>query len=110
MSSSQFSERIEFYMPKTMDTTLHKARICYEHGQPRQENINKSRDMPITFLDNHKPCFKPSPYRKHKNGFPLNKKFNKIGGKTNVPVPNANRLVVNEGANATPLQIKCWKC
>ena len=36
-----FRERIEFDMPKTIDTTLHKAILCYEHGQLRQENINK---------------------------------------------------------------------
>ena len=34
-----FRERIEFDMPKTFDTTLHKARLCYEHGKLRQENI-----------------------------------------------------------------------
>ena len=28
----KFWERIEFDMPKTFDTTLHKARIFYEHG------------------------------------------------------------------------------
>ena len=28
-----FWERIEFDMPKTLDTTLHKSRICYEHGK-----------------------------------------------------------------------------
>ena len=27
-----FRERIEFDMPKNMDTTLHKARLCYECG------------------------------------------------------------------------------
>ena len=37
-----FQEMIEFDMPKTLDTTLHKARLCYEHGQLRQENINRS--------------------------------------------------------------------
>ena len=37
-----FREMIEFDMPKTFDTTLHKARICYEHGQLRKENINKA--------------------------------------------------------------------
>ena len=26
---------IEFDMPKTLDTTLNKARICYEHGKLR---------------------------------------------------------------------------
>ena len=35
-----FWERIEFDMPKTLDTTLHKASICYEHGQMRQGNMN----------------------------------------------------------------------
>ena len=29
-------ERIEFDMPKTLDTTLHKAMLFYEHGQLRQ--------------------------------------------------------------------------
>ena len=28
-----FQETIEFDMPKTLDTTLHKARLCYEHGK-----------------------------------------------------------------------------
>ena len=27
-----FRERIEFDMPKKFDTTLHKDRLCYEHG------------------------------------------------------------------------------
>ena len=27
-----FRERIEFDMPKNLDTTLHKASIFYEHG------------------------------------------------------------------------------
>ena len=27
-----FQERIEFDMSKNLDTTLHKARIFYEHG------------------------------------------------------------------------------
>ena len=27
-----FRERIEFDMPKTLDTTLHKAKLCYDHG------------------------------------------------------------------------------
>ena len=27
-----FQERIEFDMPKNMDTTLHKPRACNEHG------------------------------------------------------------------------------
>ena len=33
-------EMIEFDMPKTQDTTLHKAKLCYEHGQLRQDNMN----------------------------------------------------------------------
>ena len=35
-----FRDRIEFDMPKTLDTTLHKSRLYYEHGQLRQENLN----------------------------------------------------------------------
>ena len=35
-----FQDRIEFDMPKTLDTILHKSRLCYEHGQLRQENMN----------------------------------------------------------------------
>ena len=31
-----FWEKIEFDMPKTLETTLHKAMIFYEHGQLRQ--------------------------------------------------------------------------
>ena len=27
-----FWDRIEFNMPKILDTALHKARLCYEHG------------------------------------------------------------------------------
>ena len=30
-----FWDMIEFDMPKTLDTMLHKARLCYEHGQLR---------------------------------------------------------------------------
>ena len=32
---SNFQERIEFDIPKTLDTTLHKASIFYEHVQLR---------------------------------------------------------------------------
>ena len=39
-----FREWIEFYMPKILDTTLHKAMLFYEHEQLRQEKINRSRD------------------------------------------------------------------
>ena len=27
-----FWDKIEFDMPKNLDTALHKARLCYEHG------------------------------------------------------------------------------
>ena len=30
-----FQERNEFDMPKTLDTTLYKDRLCYEHGKIR---------------------------------------------------------------------------
>ena len=33
-----FHDGIEFDMPKMLDTTLHKARLGYEHGKLRQEN------------------------------------------------------------------------
>ena len=59
-----FQEIIEFDMPKNLDTTLHKARICYEHGQLRKENINKTRGRSRTFSDNRKIGFKPPPYKK----------------------------------------------
>ena len=58
-----FRERIGFDMPKNLDTTLHKARICYDHGQLRQENMNRNRDKSKTFSDNRKPRFNPEPYR-----------------------------------------------
>ena len=35
-----FRDRIEFDMPKILDTMVHKSRLCYEHGQLRQENLN----------------------------------------------------------------------
>ena len=57
-------ENIEFDIPKTLDTTLQKAIIFYEHGQLRQENINRPRDRSKTFSDNHKPGFNPPSYRK----------------------------------------------
>ena len=39
-------ERIEFDMNKTPETTLHKARICYEHGQLRHAKYEqKSRQI-----------------------------------------------------------------
>ena len=57
-------ERMEFDMPKTLETTLHKQRIFYEHGQLKKEKINKRRDRSRTFFDNHKPGFNPPPYKK----------------------------------------------
>ena len=30
-----FWERIEFDIPKNLDTTLHKSRLCYKHGNIR---------------------------------------------------------------------------
>ena len=96
-------------MPKTLDNTLHKSRIFYEHGQLRQENINKSRDMSRSSSDNCKPGFNPPPYRKQNNSFPTNRNFNKTCANPNVPTPNTNIPVPNRGTNATPLSIKCWK-
>ena len=46
-----FWERIEVDMPKTLDTTLQKYRIYYEHGKPRQENMNRSREKSKNFYD-----------------------------------------------------------
>ena len=59
-----FRERIEFHIPKTLDTTLHKSSIFYEHGKLRQDNIKRSGDRFRTFSDNHKPGFNPPPYQK----------------------------------------------
>ena len=47
-----FQERIEFDMPKTLDTTLHKVILCYEHGQLRHENMNTNEDRFRPFSDN----------------------------------------------------------
>ena len=58
-----FWER-EFDMPKTFDTTLNKARLCYEHGHLRQENLKRNRDKSKNFSNNRKPGFNPPPYRK----------------------------------------------
>ena len=76
-----FRERIKFDMPKTFDTTLHKAKLFYEHGKLRQENMNKNTDKSNSFSDNHKPKFNPSVYRKQNNSFLANKKINKSGTK-----------------------------
>ena len=71
-----FRERIEFDMSKTLDTTLHKARIYYEHGHLWEENMNGNRDKSKNFSDNHKLGFNPHPYRKKNNTCPSNKNFN----------------------------------
>ena len=54
-----FLDRIEFDMPKTLDTALHKARLYYEHGQSQQENKNQNREKSRNFSDNRKPGSKP---------------------------------------------------
>ena len=101
-----FWDRIEFNMPKTLDTTLHKARICYEHGQLMQENLNRNWDKSKNFSDNPKPGSNPQPYRKQNNRFQANKNFNRCGTKPYVPAPNVNKPVAS-GAISTSLQIKC---
>ena len=98
-----FQERIEFDMPKTFDTTLHKDRLCYEHGKLRKENINKNIDMSKYYSGNCKPGFNPPPYRKQNNIFLANKNFNKTGTNPYVPTPNANKLV----ANGEPMLPRC---
>ena len=40
-----FQDKIEFDMPKTLDTTLHKARLFYEHGKMSKENINRKQRL-----------------------------------------------------------------
>ena len=101
-----FQDKIEFDMPKTLDTTLHKAKLCYEHGQLHQENQNQNREKSRNFLDNHKLGSNPQPYRKKNNIFQAKKNFNKTCMKLYVPSPNGNKQVAS-GANATPLVIKC---
>ena len=59
-----FWERIEFDMPKTLDTMLHKVGICYEHGKLWNENMNQNIDNSKNISDNHKPGFNPQPYKK----------------------------------------------
>ena len=105
-----FRESIEFYMPKTLDTTLHKIRLYYEHGQIKQKTMNQNRYGSKNFSDNHKPGFNPTSYRKQNNIFLANKNFNKLGTQPYVLAPNANKPVAAGGSNATPIQIKCWKC
>ena len=96
-------------MPKTLDTTLHKARLCYEHEQLQQENQNRNREKSRNFSDNRKPRSNPQPYRKKNNSFQASKNYNKTGAKPYVPAPNGNKQMAS-GANATPLAIKCRKC
>ena len=74
-----FRDRIEFDMPKMLDTTLHKARLCYENGQLQQENENQNREKYRNVSDNRKPGSNPQPYRKQNNIFQANWNFNKPG-------------------------------
>jgi len=104
-----FHDGIEFDMPKMLDTTLHKAWLYYEHGQLWQENQNRNREKSRNFSDNRKPRSNPQPYRKKNKIFQVNKNFNKTSTKPYVLDPNGNKQVAS-GANATPLEIKCWKC
>ena len=48
-------------------------------------------------------------YMKQNNSFPANKNFKKSGTKPYVPAPNVIKAVETGGANATLVQIKCWK-
>ena len=84
---------------------LHKARICYEHGYVRKENMNQNRDKSKNFSDNRKPSFNPHPYRNPNNRFPANKNFNKSGTKPYVPAPNVNNPVASV-TNSMLLHIK----
>ena len=89
-------------MPKTLDTTLHKTILFYDHGQLRQENMNQNQDKSNNFSDNRKPRSNPQPYRMKNKNFQVNKNFNKYGTKPYVPATNVNKLVAS-GANATLL-------
>ena len=77
-----FWDRIEFNMPKTLDTMLHKVRLCYEHEQLRQENLNPNREKSKKFFDNRKPGSNPQPYRKQKSNDSLHGEFQKIRART----------------------------
>ena len=99
-------ERIEFNIPKNLDTTLHKARLYYEHGKLRKENMNRNREKSKNFSDNCKLGFNLPVYRRQNNNFPMIKNFNKSGTKPYVPAHNINKPVASV-SNATLLQIKC---
>ena len=71
-----FSDRIEFNMPKTLDTVLHKFRLYYDHGQLRQENLNRNRDKSKNFSDNRKPGSNPQQYKNQNIRFQVNNNFN----------------------------------
>ena len=86
-----FRDTIEFDMPKTLDTALHKVRLCYKHGQLQKENQNQNKKKSRKFSDNCKPGSNPQPYRKQNNSFQANKNFNKTGTKPYVPAPNGNK-------------------
>ena len=97
-----FRERMDFGMLKTLDTTLHKARLCYEHRQMIQENMNKNWDRLRSFSKQRKIGSNPHPYKKQNNSFPPNINFNKIGAPPNVLAANANRRATNGGAKDSP--------
>ena len=86
-----FRDRIEFNMPKILDTTLHKAQLYYEHGQLWKENHNRNREKSRNVSDNRKHGSNPQPYRKKNNSFQMNKNFNKTGTKPYLPAPNGNK-------------------
>ena len=93
-------------MPKTLDTTLHKDRLCYDHIQLREENMKRNKDKSRNFSHNYKLGFNPPLYRKQNKYFSANKNFSKSGTKPYVPATNVNKRVVVGGANATLIQIK----
>ena len=71
--------------------------------------MNRNRDKSKNCFDNRKPGSNPQPYRKQDKIFQANKNFNRYGMKPYIPAANVNKPVAS-GANATSLQIKCWKC
>ena len=103
-----FWDKIEFDMPKTLDIALHKTWLYYEHGNLRQEKLNRNQDKSKNFSNSHKTGLNPQPNINQNNSFQANKNFNRSDTKPYVPSANVNKPVAS-GANATPLHIKCWK-
>ena len=81
-------------MPKNLDTSLHKARLCYEDGKLGKENMNWNRDKSKNFSNNRKRGFNRKTYRNHNNKFPANKNFNKSCTKPYVPAFNGKNPTV----------------